>query len=163
VRAAVCGHALSRTSHYTVCQHSTSFFFWMALSSFFFSVSQHTSDVIVVPCCINFTISTPFLSQMTVSISFLAGRQRLFKISGLVWWMCVHPLLWLLLCFNIHKWSPSFITCYSYDVIEKFTAIFVVSLQKTKAILCVLCAPVCIFGTHLAQNLWQPSLTVIIL
>jgi hypothetical protein len=37
--------------------------------------------------------------------------------------MCVHPLLWLLFGFNIHKWNPGFITCYSYDVIEKFVAI----------------------------------------
>jgi hypothetical protein len=42
--------------------------------------------------------------------------------------MCVHPLLWLLFGFNIHKWKPGFITCYSYDMTEKFMAIFVVSL-----------------------------------
>jgi hypothetical protein len=27
----------------------------------------------------------------------------LFKIFWLVLWMCVHPLLWLLFGFNIHK------------------------------------------------------------
>jgi hypothetical protein len=38
----------------------------------FFSVSQYMSDVTVVRCCMNFTISTPFLYQKTVAISFLA-------------------------------------------------------------------------------------------
>jgi hypothetical protein len=33
---------------------------------------------------------------------------------------------------------------------------------KPKAILCILCWLMSIFGTHLMQNLWQPSLTVII-
>jgi hypothetical protein len=43
-------------------------------------------------------------------MSFLAGRQRFFKLSRLVWWMCVHPFLWLPFGFNIHKWNPGFIT-----------------------------------------------------
>jgi hypothetical protein len=43
----------------------------MALGSFF-SVSQYTSDVSVVPLCINSSISIPFLSQETDAISFLA-------------------------------------------------------------------------------------------
>jgi hypothetical protein len=43
-------------------------------------------------------------------------------------------------------------------VIEKFIAIFVVSLSKkvkvkAEAILCSLRAPVIIFGTHLVQNM----------
>jgi hypothetical protein len=33
---------------------------------------------------------------------------------------------------------------------------------KAKAILCILCAVMSIFWTHPVQNLWQPSLTVII-
>jgi hypothetical protein len=40
----------------------------------FFSVLQYSSDITVVPCCINSTISTPFLSQETVAISFVAGN-----------------------------------------------------------------------------------------
>jgi hypothetical protein len=40
----------------------------------------------------------------------------------------VYPLLWLPCGFNIHKWNPRFITSYAYDVLEKFIAIFVVSL-----------------------------------
>jgi hypothetical protein len=50
----------------------------------------------------------------------------LFKFSQLVWWVYVHPLLWLLFHLNIHKWNPGLITCYSYDVTEKFMAIFVI-------------------------------------
>jgi hypothetical protein len=58
--------------HYTGCQHSTPFVLNGLRSSF--SVMQYTSDVIVVPYCMNFTISTPFLSQKTVPISFLADK-----------------------------------------------------------------------------------------
>jgi hypothetical protein len=86
-----------------------------------------------------------------------SGRHSLFKPFRFVWWMCAHPLLWLLFGFSIHKWKPRFITWSSCDVIEKFIAIFVVSLYKShkaKAILWVLCAPVSIYGTDLAQNLW---------
>jgi hypothetical protein len=48
----------------------------------------------------------------------------------LVWWMCMHPLLLLLFGFNIQKWNPGFITYYSYNVIEIFITIFMVSLLK---------------------------------
>jgi hypothetical protein len=47
---------------------------WMALHSFF-SVSHYTSDVIVVPFCMNSAINTPFLSQKTVTINQLSARQ----------------------------------------------------------------------------------------
>jgi hypothetical protein len=40
----------------------------------FFSFEQYTSDVIVVCYCMSSTISTPFLSQKTDAISFLAGN-----------------------------------------------------------------------------------------
>jgi hypothetical protein len=56
--------------HYTGCHHSTPFI--RNDSTQFFGVSQYTSDVIVVPCCINSTISTLFLSQKSVANSFLA-------------------------------------------------------------------------------------------
>jgi hypothetical protein len=67
----------------------------------------------------------------------------------------MHPVLWLLCGFNIHKRNPGFIICYSYAVTEKFIAIVVVSLKEVKAeaILCVLCAPVKIFRTNFAYNL----------
>jgi hypothetical protein len=67
--------------------------------------------------------------------------------------MGLHPLLWLLFGFNIHEWNPDFITCYSYDVTEKFIAIFMLSLLKevkAETILYVSCAPVNIFGNQIA-------------
>jgi hypothetical protein len=49
------GGALHKTSaFYTFCSE------WPY--AVFFSVSQYTSDVIVVPCCMNWAISTPCLS-----------------------------------------------------------------------------------------------------
>jgi hypothetical protein len=83
----------------------------------------------------NSTFNTPFLSQKAVAISFVAGREGMFKLFRLVWWMCLLPLIWLLFGFNIHKWNSSFNTCCSYDVIEKLIAIFVLSLweKPTKA------------------------------
>jgi hypothetical protein len=42
-------------------------------SSPFLSVSQYSSNI-VVPCSMNSTISTPFLSKKTVTISFLADN-----------------------------------------------------------------------------------------
>jgi hypothetical protein len=110
----------------------------------------------VVPCFMNSTISTPSLSQKTcVAISFLLGR-CLFKLFQVLWWLCVHTQRWLLLGFSIHKWNTGFITCYSYDVTEKFITIFMVLLKKVKveAIPYVLCALVSVFRTHLVQNLW---------
>jgi hypothetical protein len=35
------------------------------------------------------------------------------KVFFACFWMCVHPLLWLLFGFNIHRWNPCFITWYS--------------------------------------------------
>jgi hypothetical protein len=40
----------------------------------FFSVSQYTCDIIVVPCYMSSTISTPFFSKKTVAISILADN-----------------------------------------------------------------------------------------
>jgi hypothetical protein len=70
MRAAVCGRALSWRS-ITPDVSIPRLFFQMDLRSSF-RVLHYTSDAIVVPCCMNFTISTPFLSQKTVAISFLA-------------------------------------------------------------------------------------------
>jgi hypothetical protein len=41
----------------------------MALLSVF-SVSQGTSDVTVIPCCMNSTVSTPFLSRKQLPSAF---------------------------------------------------------------------------------------------
>jgi hypothetical protein len=92
---------------------------------------QYTSVVIVVLCCMNSTISTPFLSQKTAVISLLVDV--CLYVSGFFCWMCVHPLLWLHFGFNIHKQNPGFITYYSYDVIKKFITIFVASLWKSQS------------------------------
>jgi hypothetical protein len=51
----------------------------------FFGVSQYTFDIIMVPCCMNFTITTPFLSHKTVAIRFVAGRQCLIELFWLFW------------------------------------------------------------------------------
>jgi hypothetical protein len=117
--------------HYIIYHHSTPFFSeWPAIQ--FFSFSQYTSDVIVVICCVNFTIGISFLSQKTFAISFLADNVRLnfFGFYG----ECVYNH-----CFDcslvsrFRNETQVSITCYSYDVIEKFVAIFVISLQKVKA------------------------------
>jgi hypothetical protein len=42
--------------------------------------------------------------------------------------MCVHWMLLQFFGFNIDKWNPGFITCYLYNVTEKFIVIFVVLL-----------------------------------
>jgi hypothetical protein len=58
-----------------------------------FCVLQYTSGVTVVPCYMNSTIRTPFLSQKIAVISFLAGRQRLFKIFGFLVNVCASTAL----------------------------------------------------------------------
>jgi hypothetical protein len=81
----VCGRALSWRS--TILHVSIPrLLFLIFLPSFYFlPVSQYTSEVIVVSCYMNPTISTPFLSQTTVTIGFLAGTKGLFKLFRLVW------------------------------------------------------------------------------
>jgi hypothetical protein len=53
--------------YYTGCQHSAPFVLNRPMQ-FFYSVSQYVPDVTVAPGC----ISTPFVYQKTVAISFLA-------------------------------------------------------------------------------------------
>jgi hypothetical protein len=118
---------------------------WLALH-IFFSVSQHTSDVIMAPCCMNSAISTHFLSQKTVAISFLANNVCLNFFSLFGECVCIHCFDCSLVSTFANENQDS--SCYLYDVIEKFIAIFVVSLIKVKA------RPILsIFGNHLAQNL----------
>jgi hypothetical protein len=65
----------------------------------------------------------PLLScprKLLASFSLLEGR-RLFKRLWFIWLMYVRPLLWLLFDFNIPKWNPGFITCYTYVTTEIFT------------------------------------------
>jgi hypothetical protein len=51
----------------------------------------------------NSTISTPFLSQKKVAISFLASRQRWFKSFGLFGECVCLPLFSLFFDLNFHK------------------------------------------------------------
>jgi hypothetical protein len=66
--------------------------FWMVLSTYF-SVSQHTADVTVISCCMNSTISSPFLFQKTAAISFLADKVCLNLFVCLVD-VCESTALW---------------------------------------------------------------------
>jgi hypothetical protein len=107
-----------------------------------------------VTCCMNSTINTPFLPYQ------LCGR-CLIRPFRLIWWNCVHPLLWLLFCFNIRKWNPGFIMLLERCDREIHPHLCGIDLEKSKpkeAFLCILCAPTAIFGTHVAHNLWEPSL-----
>jgi hypothetical protein len=65
----------------------------------YFRVSQHTTAVILVPCCLNSTISILFLPQKTAPTafcSFLAGNVCL-KLSGLFGQcVCIHCFGWSL-------------------------------------------------------------------
>jgi hypothetical protein len=61
--------------HYTVCQHSVHFVQNGPMKLF------SASDVIVVPCYMNSTITTPFLSQKTVCR--VSGREGLLNFFGL--------------------------------------------------------------------------------
>jgi hypothetical protein len=69
----------------------------------FLSVSHYNSDVIVVPCCMNSTISTPFLSQKTVAISFLVDNVCL-NIFALYMNVCASTSLW----FQHSQMKPKF-------------------------------------------------------
>jgi hypothetical protein len=57
--------------HYPGCHHSTPFVL-NGPAQFFLCVLQYIYDIVVVPCCMNSTISTPFVPQKTVII-YLAG------------------------------------------------------------------------------------------
>jgi hypothetical protein len=74
--------------HYTVCQHSTPFVLNGSMQ--FFSVSQYTFDIILVPCCIISTMSTLFLLQKSVAISFLADNVCLNFFGLFVECVCTH-------------------------------------------------------------------------
>jgi hypothetical protein len=93
----------------------------------FFSVSKYTSDVIVVPYCMNFTISTPYLSQETVAFIFLA-EDICLNILGLSGECVCIQYVDCSMVSTFTNGTQGFITCYSYDAIEKFISIFVVSL-----------------------------------
>jgi hypothetical protein len=70
---------------------------------------QYTSEVIVVPCCMNFIISTSFLSQKTAVTRILADNICL-DFSGSLVNVCASTAL-IVLGFNIQNRKPGFITC----------------------------------------------------
>jgi hypothetical protein len=94
----------------------------------FFSILQCTSDIIVFPYCMNSIISTYLLSKKTAAISFPADVCLTFLACCVN--VCVSTAL-IASWFQIYKCNPGFITYYSYDVTEKFRAIFMVSLYKS--------------------------------
>jgi hypothetical protein len=132
--------------HYALCQHSTPFL-WVALHSFFFfDMSKYTSDVI------GSLIAWNPPSTLENSCRRLSGR-HLFKLFRLVWWVCVHPLLWLLIgsTFTDEALVSSPVT-YVMWLRNVLPSSWYRSKVKAEAILCVLCALMSIFGTHLAEN-----------
>jgi hypothetical protein len=74
--------------------------------------------------------------------------------------MSVHPLLWLLFGFSIDKWNPDFITCYLYDIIMKFIAIFVsIALKKSKPkLFSAFCMHPWAFAEPILCKTWDDSL-----
>jgi hypothetical protein len=85
------------------------------------------------------------------SCRFLAGGQRLFQLSRLLWLMCVHPLLWLFFGFNNQVSSP---VTRTLQLTNSLPSLWYRSeTVKAEAILCILWAPLSILGTHLVQNL----------
>jgi hypothetical protein len=95
--------------HYIGCQHST-LLVLNGQPDAVLLVFRNTLLILLCPLLHKFHHSFPLPEY---SYHQLSGRQPLFKLFLLVSWMCVHPLRWLLFGFNIHKWNPSFITCYS--------------------------------------------------
>jgi hypothetical protein len=136
--------------HYTRCQHSTPLF-WMALRSI---LVFHNTFVTLL-----WSFAVEFYHQHSFRVSEnschqIPGRQRLFKLFRLVWWIKSTALtaLW----FQHSQMKPRFnhLLFVRYDWEIKSHLCGLAQKVKTEAILCVLCAPVSIFETHLAQNVW---------
>jgi hypothetical protein len=96
--------------HYTRHQHSKPFVLNDPMQ-FFFSILQYTSDVIVAICSLDSTISTPFLSQKTGVISFLADNICLNIFGFFGESVCIH--------------------CYDCSLVSTFTNETQVSLPVT--------------------------------
>jgi hypothetical protein len=136
--------------------------FWIALHTFF-SVLQYASDIIMVPCCKNSTVSTPFLSHKTVAIGFLADNVDSNFVSLLGGCVCIHCFdCSLVSTFTNETQVSSPITRMMWLGYSSPALCYCSKKVKAKGILCILCAHLSVFRTHLAQNLWQPNLSVII-
>jgi hypothetical protein len=149
---------IAMKEHYSGYQHSTPFF-WTALRSCF-SVSQYISDIIVAPCYMNSTISTPFLFQKQMPSAF--WQTFVYTLSACLVNVYASTAL-TAYCFQHSQMKPRFchLSWCDWEIHCHLCGFALRKSTKAKAILCVLWATVSIFGTHLAQNLWQPSLTVI--
>jgi hypothetical protein len=133
---------MEKHDSYTGWEHSTAFVlnavhFWHYCGALF----------------MNSTISTPFLSQKTVAISFLVDSVCLnfFTLFGEC--VCIHCFdCCLVLTFTneTHLSSPVSVWLRSMSPFLQYRC---KKSRITKSILCILCAPMGIFGTHLAQNL----------
>jgi hypothetical protein len=81
VRADVCGRALLWRN--TTPDVSITPFVQNCPTQFFYCFASNTPDITFVPCCMYSTISTPFLPQKTVAISFLVDVcLNFFDLSG---------------------------------------------------------------------------------
>jgi hypothetical protein len=69
--------------HYTGCQHSTFFVLNGPMLLVFFGVSQYTSDVIVVPCCMNSSISNLSSPRKPLASAFLQADNVYLNFIGL--------------------------------------------------------------------------------
>jgi len=116
------------------------------------SVSQYVSGVIVVPGSINSINSTPFLSQNTVTTSFLFGKDCLNFLGLFGECVCNHCRDCSLVSTLTNK--PCFIAC--HNLVKKFVPLIEITLQKRQSRGHSLCFVKIIehFCTHLAQNLW---------
>jgi hypothetical protein len=87
--------------------------------------------------------------------------EGLFKLFRLVWWMCVHPLLWLFLCFNIHEWNPVSSPVLYTIWLEIERHICGIGLKISKPSPYVLCAPLTISGyAGITDNMTLKLLTL---
>jgi hypothetical protein len=120
-------------------------------------IMQYTSDIIVVPRCVIFTITFfPPPPLKMVVISFLA-------IS-----ICLNCYGLFNECVFSHCFDCCLISKFMYDTQVSSPVTFTVRLRnslpclwyrwKKSRLFSVLYIPVVIFETHFAQKLWQPSL-----
>jgi hypothetical protein len=144
--SSLCGHTLSRGALHWMSVFPSFYSEWLALCSCFLCFSVFFWHY-CGPMLHKFYHQHSFPVQKTgadICINIFAFFSE-----------CVYPLLWLIFDFSIQKWNPGFITCYSYDVVQKFIAISGYHSKKIKAAIMfhILCMPMCIFGTRLVHNL----------
>jgi hypothetical protein len=128
---------------------------WPAIRSSF-SVFQYTSDITVVPCCMNSTISISFCPRNQLPSIFWQADNTCLKFFGMFLDVCASTALTALWFQHSHM-KPRFhhlslIQC-DCKIHRHLCGIALKKSIKAEAILCILCAPMSIFGTRLVQNL----------